>query len=156
MDQNGVELRVAPAVGTARVGKGRAPEAAPTWVGAVARVELTVTDADTAQAVGSGDVPVLATPAVLALVEAAALAAVEGRLDAGATTVGTWVELEHLAPTPEGGAVTARATLVAVDDRTLEFEVEVADAAGVVARGRHRRVVVDRARFLDTAAGRQA
>jgi fluoroacetyl-CoA thioesterase len=113
-----------------------------------------VDESRTAVALGSGDVPVLGTPAVLALAEAAALAAVAGRLGDGATTVGTWVELEHLAPTPAGAAVSARATLVAVDGRTLEFEFEVADGAGPVARGRHRRAVVDRARFLDTAAGR--
>ena len=75
--------------------------------GLTARVELTVTDADTAQAVGSGDVPVLGTPRVLALAEAATVAATATRMPAGSTTVGIRVELEHLAPTagrPDGAS----------------------------------------------------
>jgi predicted thioesterase len=99
---------------------------------------------------------VLGTPAVLALAEAAACAAVGGRLPEGGTSVGTWVELDHLAPTPPGRPVTASATLTAVDGRTLEFEFEVKDPGGVVARGRHRRAVVDRARFAEGAERRGA
>jgi fluoroacetyl-CoA thioesterase len=117
-------------------------------------VSVTVDEGRTAVALGSGDVPVLGTPAALALAEAAALAAVEGRLGDDRTSVGSGVELEHLAPTPLGARVTARATLVAVEGRTLEFEFEVVDPAGTVARGRHRRVVVDRAGFLESAASR--
>ncbi len=116
----------------------------------------TVDEERTAASLGSGDVAALGTPAVLALAEAAALAAVAGRLDDGRTTVGTWVELEHMAPTPVGARITARATLLGVDGRTLEFEIEVSDPAGVVARGRHRRVVVDRERFLGGARDRLA
>ena len=74
--------------------------------GLSARVELTVTDADTAQALGSGDVPVLATPRVLALAEAATVAALAARLDTGQTTVGTRVELDHVAATAVGRHVT--------------------------------------------------
>jgi fluoroacetyl-CoA thioesterase len=118
------------------------------------RVTVEVDEQRTARWLGSGDLDVLGTPAVLALAEAAACAAVAGRLPEGRTSVGTWVELEHLAPTPPGRAVSASATLTAVDGRTLEFDVEVRDPAGVVARGRHRRAVVDRTRFLETAAGR--
>src|SRR3954462_4786653 len=96
------------------------PEFAP---GLTARVELTVTDTDTAQAVGSGDVPVLGTPRVLALAEAATVAAIATRLPSGSTTVGTRVELEHRAATPVGRTVAARAELVKVDGRRLAFEV---------------------------------
>jgi fluoroacetyl-CoA thioesterase len=122
-------------------------DAAP-WVGAVTRVELTVTDADTAQALGSGDVPVLATPRILALAEAATVGATASRLPPGYTTVGTRVELEHRAATPIGGRVVAEARLAKADGRRLEFEILVKDGGRVVADGRVERVIVERARFL--------
>lgn len=111
--------------------------------------ELTVKEADTALAMGSGDVPVLASPRVLALAEAAAVQALEGGLADGLTSVGAWAELDHRMPTPVGGVVTAEASLLGVHDRRLEFVVSVTDADGnEVARLRHRRIVVDRDRFL--------
>jgi fluoroacetyl-CoA thioesterase len=119
-----------------------------------ATVEQTVTEDMTATALGSGDVPVLGTPAVVALAERAACAAVDGRLPPGHTSVGSSVDLAHLAPTPVGARVTATAGLLDVEGRTLTFEVEVRDPAGTVARGTHRRVVVDRGRFLSGAAER--
>ncbi|MCO1599432.1 thioesterase [Micromonospora sp. RHAY321] len=123
--------------------------------GLTARVELTVTDADTAQAVGSGDVPVLGTPRVLALAEAATVAATATAMPSGSTTVGTRVELEHLAPTVVGRTVRAQARLTAVDGRRLSFEVTVSDGDETVARGRVDRILVDRQRFVDRA-GRQS
>lgn len=122
-------------------------------MGASAQLELTVTDADTAQAVGSGDVPVLATPRVLALAEAATVRALARRLESGTTTVGTRVELSHRAPTPIGGTVVAAATLAAVEGRRLTFDVVVRDGDAVVAEARVERVLVDRSRFLATALG---
>ncbi|PSK66787.1 Fluoroacetyl-CoA thioesterase [Micromonospora sp. MH33] len=119
--------------------------------GLTARVELTVTDTDTAQAVGSGDVPVLGTPRVLALAEAATVAATATRLPSGSTTVGTRVELEHRAATPVGRTVAARAELVKVDGRRLAFEVIVTDGNEVVATGRVERALVDRQRFVERA-----
>lgn len=121
--------------------------------GLVARVELTVTDADTAQAVGSGDVPVLATPRMLALAEAATVAATATRLDRGLTTVGARVELDHRAATPVGRTVVAEATLAKVDGRRLLFEVVVRDGDTVAAEARIERVVVDRHRFLEKVLG---
>ncbi|HMG31289.1 MAG TPA: hotdog domain-containing protein [Jiangellaceae bacterium] len=104
---------------------------------------------DTATALGSGDVPVLATPRLLALAEAATVAAVAGALPEGASSVGTRVELEHLAASPVGVRVSVRAELVGVDGRLLQFEVVAEHPDGrVVAHGRVSRVVVDRARFL--------
>jgi predicted thioesterase len=114
----------------------------------------TVTDDMTATRLGSGDVPVLGTPAVLALAERAALEAVAGHLEDGVTTVGTRVELDHLAPTPVGGRVAATARLESVEGRTLRFTVAVVDAYGTVARATHERATVDRRDFLDTAANR--
>ncbi|MER7335391.1 MULTISPECIES: hotdog domain-containing protein [unclassified Micromonospora] len=121
--------------------------------GLTARVELTVTDTDTAQAVGSGDVPVLGTPRVLALAEAATVAATAARMPSGSTTVGTRVELDHRAATPVGRTVVAQARLAAVEGRRLHFEVSVRDGDETVAEGRVERVLVDRQRFVDRAAG---
>jgi fluoroacetyl-CoA thioesterase len=121
--------------------------------GLEATVEESVTEAMTAESFGSGDVPVLGTPAVLALVEKAACLAIAGELDEGRTSVGSSVELSHLAPTPVGGRVRATARLVEVEaDRKLLFEFSVSDDRAEVAKGSHRRVVVDRARFLGSLA----
>ncbi|PWR13317.1 thioesterase [Micromonospora acroterricola] len=119
--------------------------------GLTARVELTVSDADTAQAVGSGDVPVLGTPRVLALAEAATVAATATAMPPGSTTVGIRVELEHLAPTVVGRTVRAQARLAAVDGRRLSFEVIVSDGDQTVARGRVDRLLVDRQHFVERA-----
>ena|SRR2546421_8104423 len=140
-----------PVVGRAQVRVGL--DATASWVGAVTRVQLTVTDADTAQAVGSGDVPVLGTPRVLALVEAATVGATANRLPPGATTVGTRVELDHRLPTPVGRTVIAEARLDKADGRRLTFEVIVRDGDTVVAEGRVERVVVDRQTFVRRAFG---
>src|SRR2546430_8626965 len=113
-----------------------------------ARVALTVTDSDTAQTLGSGDVPVLGTPRVLALAEAATVRATARYLPPGTTTVGTRVELEHLVATPVGGTVTAEAPLSIVDGRRLAFEVTVRDGDRVAARGTVERALVDREKFL--------
>ncbi|GIF12066.1 thioesterase family protein [Actinoplanes teichomyceticus] len=126
------------------------PEFAP---GLNARVELTVTDADTAQSIGSGDVPVLATPRVLALAEAATVAATARQIPGGITTVGTRATVEHRAPTPVGRKVLAHARLVGVDGRKLLFHVEVRDGETVVAEVHVERTVLDRTRFIARALG---
>jgi len=123
--------------------------------GLSARVELTVTDADTAQAVGSGDVPVLGTPRLLALAEAATVAATATRMSAGKTTVGVRVELEHRTATPVGRMVVALAKLAKVDGRRLLFEVTVTEGDTTVAEGRIERVLVDRQRFVARAFDEQ-
>ncbi|PZF84884.1 thioesterase family protein [Micromonospora deserti] len=120
--------------------------------GLAARVELTVTDADTAQAVGSGDVPVLGTPRVLALAEAATVAATATRMPSGSTSVGVRVELDHRSATPVGRTVVAHARLAKVDGRTLLFEVTVTEGESTVAEGRVERLLVDRQRFVERVA----
>jgi fluoroacetyl-CoA thioesterase len=122
--------------------------------GLEATVEETVTEAMTAERLGSGDLPVLGTPAVLALVEAAAVAAVDVALDVSTTTVGASVKLDHVAPTAVGRSVTATAALIEVDGRRLRFRFEVTDEAGPVAHGEHARVIVDREAFLQDARER--
>jgi len=126
------------------------PEFSP---GLSARMELTVTDADTAQALGSGDVPVLGTPRVLALAETATVAATARQIPGGVTTVGTRAVVEHRAPTPLGRTVTALATLTKVDGRKLIFEVAVRDGAELVAEVLVERVLLDRQRFISRAMG---
>ncbi|MET1038185.1 MAG: hotdog domain-containing protein [Aeromicrobium sp.] len=103
---------------------------------------------DTALALGSGDLEVLATPRVLAWCEEATCAALE--LDAARTSVGTRVELEHLAASPVGATVTTTATIVYSDGRLVRFQVVAQDARGtLLASGEVRRVIVDRERFLN-------
>jgi fluoroacetyl-CoA thioesterase len=123
--------------------------------GLQATVKEMVTEDMTAERLGSGNVPVLGTPAVLALVEAAAVAAVADHLQAGDTSVGAAVELDHVAPTIVGAEVTVTAALRDVDGRRLRFAFEVTDPAGPVARGTHDRVVVEADGFVATARDRQ-
>jgi fluoroacetyl-CoA thioesterase len=118
-------------------------------------VQETVTQEMTASGLGSGDVTVLGTPALLALVERVAVAAVAGSLEPGSTTVGARVELDHLAPTPVGALVSASARLEAVEGRRLTFSFEVSDPGGPVARGTHLRVLVGREAFEESARGRR-
>ena len=134
---------------------GTGPGLAP---GLRASVQVTVTDADTAAAMGSGDVPVLATPRLLAVVEAAAVAAITPHIEPGFTSVGTAVNLEHRRASPPGAQIYVEAELTSVDRTRLEFGF-IARAVGaadddpdaVVGAGTHERVVVDRARFLGRA-----
>ena len=125
----------------------------PLHPGLSAEVQLTVTDADTALAIGSGSVPVLATPRVVALCEETSVKAVEGELAPGTTTVGMRVQLDHLAPTPVGQTVSCEATLESLAGRRVTFTVSVNDARGLVAAGKITRVIVDTERFLEKAAG---
>jgi predicted thioesterase len=122
--------------------------------GLEATADHVVTTDDTASSLGSGDVDVYATPAVVALCESAAVAAVAQALDPKDTTVGTNITLDHLAPTQPGMHVTAHARLERVDERTLHFTVDASDPAGPIARGTHTRVMVDRERFLRGATDR--
>jgi predicted thioesterase len=117
--------------------------------GQQATLGFTVTDADTAAALGSGDLPVLGTPRLLAWCEAATCAAVAASLDAARTSVGTRVDLQHVGASPVGASVTVTATVAYVDGRLVRFEVVAAHADGkVVGHGEVTRVVVDRDRFL--------
>ena len=112
--------------------------------GLSAAVELVVTEGDTALALKTGDVPVLATPRVVTLAEEATVRAVDGELAEGTTSVGYRVQLDHLAPTAVGGHVRAEATLEAIEGRRLNFRVSVSDGHGLVAAGRITRVIVER------------
>ena len=114
-----------------------------------AQTTLTVTSADTARAVGSGDLPVLGTPRLIALAEQATVAAAAPLLAEGQTTVGTRIRFDHLYPTPVGGTVTVAAELAHCDDRLLRFTVAAHDADGrLVGEGEITRVIVNADRFM--------
>jgi fluoroacetyl-CoA thioesterase len=110
--------------------------------------KLIVTEAETARALGSGTVEVLGTPRVVALVEEATCAALEGVLEPGTTSVGMRVQLDHLQPTPVGGQVDAEAVLEKIEGRRLTFTVSAYDAGGLVAAGKVTRVIVEVDRFM--------
>ena len=117
--------------------------------GLSAVVDLTVTDADTSIALRSGEVPVLATPRILALVEEATVRALDGHLEQGSSTVGMRVQLEHISPTAIGAVVRAEANLEKVEGRRLTFPVSARDERGLVAAGKVTRVVVEVDRFME-------
>ena len=108
-------------------------------------------DLPAAVALGSGEVAVLGTPRLIALVEEAAFGAVVESLPDGHTTVGMRVQVDHLAPTNVGSTVAAEATLEKVEGRRLTFTVSVNDHCGLVAAGKVTRVIVETERFLDKA-----
>ncbi len=114
--------------------------------------ELRVSDEHTALSLGSGDVPVLGTPALLTLAERACVDAIEGDMDDLETTVSAWAEVEHLRASPVGATVTATATLIGHHGRRLEFNVTIEQDGELVAKVRHRRVLVERERFLNRLA----
>ena len=117
-------------------------------------LERIVTEEYTAKAMGSGELPVFATPAVVALAEECAWKSVAPELEEGQGTVGTRMELSHLAATPLGMAVRCETQLVEIDRRKLVFSIEVFDEADKVAEGRHERFIVDNAKFLGKAEGK--
>ncbi|MFT5203359.1 MAG: fluoroacetyl-CoA thioesterase [Candidatus Aldehydirespiratoraceae bacterium] len=120
--------------------------------GLSASIDREVTHLDTATALGSGDVEVLATPRVLAWAEAACIAALDGLLADGETTVGMRMQIDHVQPTPVGRMVHVRAEVERVEGRRLTFTVEASDSRGTIASGRVIRVLVERNRFLERAA----
>lgn len=117
-------------------------------IGLFAEEFAIVTNGLTAYHIGSGILHVYATPAMIALMEAAACAAIDAHLGEDQTSVGTLVNVEHLAATPLTGKVRARAELTAIDGRKLTFKVEAWDDAELIGKGEHQRVVVDSQKFL--------
>jgi predicted thioesterase len=117
-------------------------------IGLRGEVRTSVTPDKTADAYGSGLVPVFATPAMVGLLEAAAVQALAGHLTESETTVGTWLGVSHLAATPVGEKVRAEAELVAIDGRKLTFAVRAFDEHELIGDGTHNRMIVSRARFL--------
>lgn len=115
-------------------------------------VRTSVTREDFAVALGSGDVEVLGTPRMIALAESATVNALDGVLEQGMTSVGTLVNVRHLAASPQGRSITARAELVRSEGKALVFRIEVFDDYGLVGEGTVERAIVDRAKFAARAA----
>ena len=109
---------------------------------------LVVTDDVTAVKIGSGDMAVLATPAMMALMENAAMLDVADELPEGCTTVGGHIASSHLKPSKVGDTVTATAEVVKVDGKKIEFKVSAYSGDVLIGEGSHLRFVVDRERFL--------
>ncbi len=110
--------------------------------------KLIVSEDKTARVVGSGDMEVLATPVMLALMENAAMLAVNDVLPEGSTTVGGHIDSSHLKPSKPGAEISAKATLIKIDGRKLFFKIEAFDGETLIGEGMHLRFIVDRNRFL--------
>ncbi len=110
--------------------------------------QLPVTEAVTAIEMGSGDMPVLATPAMMALMENAAMLAVADHLPEGSTTVGGHIASSHIKPSKLGDTVTATATVTRVDGKKIEFKVEARSGETLLGEGTHLRFIVDKEKFM--------
>ncbi|MBR1681996.1 MAG: thioesterase family protein [Bacteroidaceae bacterium] len=110
--------------------------------------ELAVTDAVTAMTIGSGDMPVLATPMMMALMENAAMLAVKDKLPEGCTTVGGHIDSSHMKPSKIGDVVRAEAEVTKVDGKKIEFRVSAWSGSTLLGEGTHLRFIVDREKFM--------
>ncbi len=119
--------------------------------GLIGEARSVVTEKDTAAYLGSGTVPVFGTPALVGLMEAAAVRALADFLPAGQTSVGVRIDVRHLTPTPVGMHVRARAELVETEGRRLSFRIEAWDEGERIAEATHERMIIDTERFVTKA-----
>ncbi len=119
-------------------------------------LESTVTEADTAKAMGSGELEVFATPAMLALIEQTAWRSVAPALAPGEGTVGTKLDVTHTAATPVGMKVRCETELIQADRRRLVFRAQVFDETGLIGEGTHERFIVQNERFFQKAQAKRA
>lgn len=125
-------------------------------IGEKYEVEITVTDEFTAKSMRSGSLPVLATPFMVALMEQAASDLCDKYIEEGLSTVGTALNIQHLAPTPVGAKVRAVATVTDYDGRKICFDVEAYDEAGLIGKGTHERFTIKIDKFMQKTAQRKA
>ncbi len=123
-------------------------------VGLNATVLKEVSLSDTAQAFGSGEVKVFATPMMIGLMENAALKAVDHLLPEGYATVGTHIDVKHLAATPVGMTVTAEAKLIGIEGKKLTFSITAKDELDLIGEGTHQRVIIPFEKFVKAAEGK--
>jgi len=123
--------------------------------GITGKAVVAVSDSNTAVAYGSGAVPVFATPAMIGLMEKAALSSVDPLLDSGMTTVGVRVDVRHLAATPVGMVVEAVSELVEIDGKKLKFRVEARDRVELVGSGTHERYIITEQNFMARATSKK-
>ena len=124
-------------------------------IGMKARYELVVTEEFTAASMGSGLLPVFATTCMIAIMEGAATKCVQPCLGEGWSTVGSMINIKHMAPTPIGSNVYAEAELIENDGRRWLFSVRAYDEAGLIGDGVHERYSIENKRFLEKSAGRK-
>lgn len=117
-------------------------------VGKKFKVEITVTENDTAQALGSGTLKVLATPKMIALMEQAAYKCIASDLENGQSSVGTYLDVKHLSATPVGMKAYAEAEIIEVDGRRVAFNVSAYDEKGIIGEGKHERFIVNDEKFI--------
>jgi fluoroacetyl-CoA thioesterase len=125
-------------------------------IGLTGEARVQVTQEVTARHMGSGAVSVFATPEMVRLMERAAVNALASHLSPGQQSVGTLVNVRHLAATPLGATVTARAELISVDGRRLTFSVSAHDGTDLIGEGTHERTLIDLARFEGRVAAKAA
>jgi fluoroacetyl-CoA thioesterase len=123
-------------------------------VGLTGSASMLVTEERLATRVGSGDVPVFASPMLIALMEAAAVDCLDGHLPEDHQSLGVHLDVTHSAPTPIGLTVTATATLKAIDGRKVTFDVSATDGVDRIGSGVHTRIIVDTARFMARIAAK--
>lgn len=123
--------------------------------GLVGHASTVVCESNTAAAVGSGALPVFSTPHMIALMEGASMDAVAKCLEEGQGTVGTKVNIEHLASSPIGAQIRAESLLVEVDRKRLEFEVKAYAGDELIGKGSHQRFIVDSQRFMEKALAKK-
>ncbi|MDY3784015.1 MAG: thioesterase family protein [Candidatus Cryptobacteroides sp.] len=119
------------------------------------RQETTVTQANVASNVGSGTVRVFATPSMIALIEKAAVMSIEAYLEPGQSSVGTRIDVSHLAATPEGMKVWAETEVTEVDRRKVTFKVAAYDESGLIGEGTHERFIIDIDKFVAKAEAKK-
>ncbi len=123
-------------------------------IGMIGKTEVSVDNSNTAKAMGSGNLEVFATPAMIALMEKAATLAVAECLPEGSSTVGTMINVKHIAATPVGMNVAARATLNQIDGKRLVFTVEAFDGKDKIGEGQHERFIINVEKFMAKANGK--
>lgn len=124
-------------------------------IGLTGSAEVPVSNSNTAKTMGSGDLDVFATPAMIALMEKAATLAVQPYIDEGSSTVGTVINVKHMAATPIGLNITARAQLVKVEGKRLVFSVEAFDGKDKVGEGWHERFIINAQKFISKACSKR-
>ena len=124
--------------------------------GQTAIATVTVTESNIAKTMKSGSLEVFATPAMCALMEEAAQAAVQPHLEEGEGTVGISLSISHDAPSPMGSTITAKATVTAVEGRKITFNIEASDGVGIIGKGTHERFVINNEKFMTKVGTRKA
>ena len=124
--------------------------------GQTATSTVTVSESNIAKTMKSGSLEVFATPAMCALMEEAAQAAVQPHLEEGEGTVGISLSISHDAPSPMGSTITAKATVTAVEGRKITFNIEASDGVGIIGKGTHERFVINNEKFMTKVGTRKA